>query len=405
MSVSGHSDRRPARIDQIIPAIVQHDAVSNHTFSAQRLLREMGFASEIYALIIGPGCEGRVRPLREIERHADGSQWVLYQCSIGSPAADAGGAPPGSKASRLPQHRPRRLGREMVASARRGVAPWPAPAGGARLARVGRVRRLGVQRRGTGRIRLSEPKGRAGARRVRESPCGSRPARPRTVSGAQRAGGTDWLFVGQIGPHKAQHDVIKAFAVYRRAYDAHARLHIVGREMGTIYIDALRRFAVSLGLGEAVEFPGSVPVGTLAAYYESADAFVCLSDHEGFCAPIVEAMARGTPVVAFAAAAVPETLGEAGVLLAEKPPELVASVVHRLLRDDETRGDVHCPRPRACEAIRPGPCRARLSRADRFGARRAEVRRGDPRQRGLRPLRRCTGTRHRRFSAYRRKRS
>ena len=131
--------------------------------------------------------------------------------------------------------------------------------------------------------------------------------------------------------------MIKAFAIYRRVYDAKARLHIVGREMGSIYIDALRRFVASLGLADVVEFPGSVPVGTLAAYYETADAFVCLSNHEGFCAPIVEAMARGTSVVAYAAAAVPETLGDAGVLLTEKSPALVASVVHRLLNDEQTR--------------------------------------------------------------------
>ena len=88
---------RPVRIDQIIPSIVEHDAVSNHTFEAQRLLQEMGFQSEIFALIIGPGCEGRVRPLGELPRLGDGRQWLLYQCSIGSPAADAVARHPGRK--------------------------------------------------------------------------------------------------------------------------------------------------------------------------------------------------------------------------------------------------------------------------------------------------------------------
>ncbi|MGB9111607.1 MAG: glycosyltransferase [Acidimicrobiales bacterium] len=337
MSVGSKSDRRPARIDQIIPAIVEHDAVSNHTFSAQRLLREMGFQSEIYALIIGPGCEGRVRPLREIERHRDGSQWVLYQCSIGSPAADAVAQHPGRKLLDYhnivpedlvekwlpPLAEESRLGRRQLAALASlvSVAFADSAFNAAELDGFGypspKVVPVLVE---SGNLR-ADPDPRALER----------------FRARKRAGGTDWLFVGQIGPHKAQHDLIKAFAVYRRAYDADARLHIVGREMGTIYIDALRRFAASLGLGDAVEFPGSVPVGTLAAYYESADAFVCLSNHEGFCAPIVEAMARGTPVVAFAAAAVPETLGDAGVLLAEKPPELVASVVHRLVHDDEAR--------------------------------------------------------------------
>ena len=90
----------------MIPSIIEHDAVSNHTFVAQRLLRELGFASEIYAAIIGPGCAGRVHPLNELPFHADGSQWILYQCSIGAPTADVVARHPGPEAPRLPQHHP-----------------------------------------------------------------------------------------------------------------------------------------------------------------------------------------------------------------------------------------------------------------------------------------------------------
>lgn len=337
MSLEAPTDRRPTRIDQVIPAIVEHDAVSNHTFAAQRLLREMGFESEIYALIIGPGCAGRVRPLREIAKHRDGSQWVLYQCSIGSPAADAIADHPGRKLLDYhnivpedlvekwlpPLAEESRLGRRQLAM----LAPLVSVAFADSAFNAAELDAFGYP--GAKVVPVLVDSG-----NLRAHPDARVLERFRA---RKRAGGTDWLFVGQIGPHKAQHDLIKAFAAYRRLYDAHARLHIVGREMGTIYIDALRRFVVALGLDDAVEFPGSVPVGTLAAYYESADAFVCLSNHEGFCAPIVEAMARGTPVVAYAAAAVPETLGDAGILLAEKPPALVASVVHRLIDDEPTR--------------------------------------------------------------------
>ena len=93
----------------------------------------------------------------------------------------------------------------------------------------------------------------------------------RRLISLKEAGGADWLFVGQIAPHKAQHDVVKAFACYRRVYDRDARLHLVGREMGSAYIDALRRFAVALGLKDAVSLPGSVSAGALVAYYEAAD--------------------------------------------------------------------------------------------------------------------------------------
>ena len=71
----------------------------------------------------------------------------------------------------------------------------------------------------------------------------------------------------------------------------------------------------------------------LAAWYADADVFVCLSEHEGFCIPLLEAMQSGLPIVAFAAGAVPETLGNAGLLIESKRPSVVASTVDRIRRD------------------------------------------------------------------------
>jgi glycosyltransferase involved in cell wall biosynthesis len=340
-SASGSSSSvRPTRIDQVIPSIIEHDAVSNHTFVAQRLLREMGFVSEIYAAIIGPGCAGRVHPLGELPSLEDGSQWVLYQCSIGGPAADVVARHPGRKLLDYHNITPSplverwlpplaeecRLGRRQL----KALAPLVSYAfarsayNAAELATNGFARSTVVPflvERGN----------------FDESPDADWLAR---LAAARSEGGSDWLFVGQIAPHKAQHDLVKAFACYRSVYDADARLHLVGREMGSTYIDALRRFIAALGLQDAISLPGSVSVGALVAYYGIADVFVCLSDHEGFCAPIVEAMSRGVPVVAYAAAAVPETVGEAGVLLSDKSPAFVASVVHRLLGDAPVRASL-----------------------------------------------------------------
>lgn len=333
----GRTRSRPERIDQVIPSIVEHDAVSNHTFEAQRLLREMGFESEIFALVIGPGCEGRVRPLGEIPRLDDGRQWVLYQCSIGSPAADAIARHPGRKLldyhnivpdslveSWLPSlAEESRLGRRQL----KMLAPLVSSAFADSAFNARELESVGYDGASVVPVLVEEGNLESAAD----------PRVLRRFQAKRALGGSDWLFVGQVAPHKAQHDVIKAFACYRRLYDPDARLHVVGREMGTLYLDALRRFVGALGLSGAVDFPGSVPVGTLAAYYASADVFVCLSDHEGFCAPIVEAMSRGVPVVAYASAAVPETLADAGSLLSSKSPALVASVVHRLLGDEGAR--------------------------------------------------------------------
>jgi L-malate glycosyltransferase len=154
---------------------------------------------------------------------------------------------------------------------------------------------------------------------------------------AKAAGGADWLFVGRVAPNKAQHDIVKAFAAYRRAYDPRARLHLVGGPSPASYFDAVSSLVAEAGLTGAVTLTGSVTDRQIAAYYRSADVFVCLSEHEGFCVPLLEAWHHRLPVVAFAAAAVPETLGGAGLLLAEKHPSLVAAAVHRVTSDDRLR--------------------------------------------------------------------
>jgi glycosyltransferase involved in cell wall biosynthesis len=145
------------------------------------------------------------------------------------------------------------------------------------------------------------------------------------------------LFVGRVTPNKAQHDLIKALAVYRRLYDPRARLHLVGGVAAPRYQTALEGFVAALGLEEAVTLTGAVPAGVLAAHYRNADVFVCLSEHEGFCVPLLEAMHHGLPVIAYAAAAVPETLAGAGVLLTDKSPATVAAAIHAVVSNAGVR--------------------------------------------------------------------
>jgi glycosyltransferase involved in cell wall biosynthesis len=158
-------------------------------------------------------------------------------------------------------------------------------------------------------------------------------ARLHALQAAKDGGGADWLFVGRLSPNKCQHDLVKALAVYRRLYDPAARLHLVGGSSSDAYVTAIEGFAAELGLSDAVDIPGSVTPGELAAYYQAADVFVSVSEHEGFCVPLVEAMYNRVPVVAFGSSAVPETLGDGGVLLPSKDAATVAAAVDRVLRD------------------------------------------------------------------------
>jgi glycosyltransferase involved in cell wall biosynthesis len=146
------------------------------------------------------------------------------------------------------------------------------------------------------------------------------------------------LFVGRICPNKKQDDLVRIFAHYHRHYDPNARLILVGSSEGSEEYAQQVRLAISAErLEGVVSLTGKVSLSQLAAYYRSAHAFLCLSEHEGFCVPLLEAMSFCLPVVAYDAAAVPETLGNAGVVLGEKDPELWCEVTHELREDNNFR--------------------------------------------------------------------
>jgi glycosyltransferase involved in cell wall biosynthesis len=146
--------------------------------------------------------------------------------------------------------------------------------------------------------------------------------------------------VGRVAPNKRIEDALAAFAVYQRHFDRVSRLLIAGSDRGLeAYGRSLRGEVRRLRL-ERVVFLGHVEDDDLRSLYSVAHVLVSLSEHEGFCAPLLEAMEFGVPVLAYDAAAVRETLGAAGVLLLEKPPELVAGVLNRLVHDRELRAAV-----------------------------------------------------------------
>nr|MDP9332102.1 glycosyltransferase [Actinomycetota bacterium] len=166
------------------------------------------------------------------------------------------------------------------------------------------------------------------------------PAELGRLSDARAGGGVDWLFVGRLAPNKAQHDIVKAFAADRHLYDDRARLHLVGASSSHRYETALSDFVEALGLGDAVQIAGPVSAAALTAHYETADVYVIASEHEGFCVPLLEAMHHRVPIVAYSAAAVPETVGDAGLLLDAKDAYTVATAVHRVVTDNELRAQL-----------------------------------------------------------------
>ena len=144
------------------------------------------------------------------------------------------------------------------------------------------------------------------------------------------------LMVGRVAPNKGHGSLIEALAVYRHLYHGKARLLIVGKEAPQLstYSQWLRQLATSKGLDGSVIFAGGVSDEQLKAYYLAADFFMLTSEHEGFCVPLVEAMAMKVPIIAFASSAIPGTIGEAGLVWEQRNPYLLAESIDYLDRNE-----------------------------------------------------------------------
>lgn len=317
-------------IHQIIPVLAPHDAVGNHTLQLRDALRGAGFESEVFS-------EMRLGHLRDVGRAISdypsqrAADLLIYQSSTGSTAVDWLLKRPEPLAVNYHNITPasffeawddqgaasmRRARVQLGALARRSrLALADSPFNAAELTDLGYAPVVVAPLLLDLDARLAEPDAEVAAHLART-----------------RAG-HHWLFVGRLAPNKCQHDLIAAFAAYRLAYDSGARLTLIGSEAAPSYSDALYGLIDDLGLHGAVTVAGSVTDAELAAYYDDADVFVCLSRHEGFCVPLLEAMRHDVPVVAFAAAAVPDTVGDAAVLLQDPSPVPVAAAVRELLED------------------------------------------------------------------------
>ncbi len=328
------------RIDQVIPTLASRDAIGGHVMQLQDALRSRGFASDIY---YGNASADRVEsglPVSRISDRSSTSRVLLYQLSIGSGVADRFRDQSGRKFVNYHNITPADLIEDWMPDVGEEVR-W----GRAQLRDLARVSEFAVADSKFNEGELVD----AGYGSTATVPLlvdlasfgGSADrALDKRLADARAAGGSDLLFVGKVSPHKGQHDLIKALCVYRRLYDRRARLHLVGGAISDEYRVAVERFADELGLTDAVDLAGSVTHEELIAYYANADAFVCLSNHEGFCVPLLEAMYHRLPIVGYDNTAVPETVEGAGLVLPDKAPARVAAAIARIVSDAGLRDEL-----------------------------------------------------------------
>jgi glycosyltransferase involved in cell wall biosynthesis len=336
-------NRRPI-VHQFTAVLAGRDAVGQHTLAVDRLLRDMGAETEIFAAHVHPEVRDRGRDFRE---HAAGPapDLMLYQTSTGSPVGD------------YVMSRPERLVlnyHNMTPA--EFFDPWE-PAVAAELDH-GRRQLARLARRADHAIAVSQynadelsalgmPPTSVSVSPVLFRPLwvsqGSASASSADLvgdSGASSPGQATLLFVGRLAPNKCQQDLVGVLAGVV-ALGVDARLVLVGGASSSGFVDAVVALAEGLGVSDRLVVTGSVSEAELVGFYESADVFVSMSEHEGFCVPVVEALGFGVPVVAFGAAAVPETLGGAGLVVggggAEKSVGVVAEAVVRVLSDPVVR--------------------------------------------------------------------
>ena len=152
-------------------------------------------------------------------------------------------------------------------------------------------------------------------------------------------GSVNLLTVGGVRPNKGHAALIEAFATYLHHFNNKARLFIVGSEDKSFatYKSSLREMIEAWHVGTHVVFTGQVSDDSLKAYYLLADVLLMTSEHEGFCVPLVEAMAMKVPIVAYASTAIPETVQDAGLIWEQRDPFLLAQSIESLLTDETAK--------------------------------------------------------------------
>ena len=326
------------RIHQIAPHIGMADAVGNQIRECQRLLHAWGYESKVYSLTWETGLEGQVHSLETYEPGQPDTA-VLLHYAVCSPANDFAFDLPDPLILYYHNVTPPEFyyryepafadclarGRGGLARfAKRGPAIAASPHNEAEL----RARGFEVLAQAPYVLWLD--------------PLKTGTTTPKAQELRQRFGDehlTTWVYVGRMAPNKRIEDIITAFHVYRRDYNQRSRLLLVGNDQGLPgYGRLLHSLVKELELGEAVTFTGAYgPSHGLGVFYEMADLYISLSEHEGFCVPLIEAMSFGVPVLAFASTNVPGTLGRSGVLLRDKRPSVVAAAAHEILADPELR--------------------------------------------------------------------
>ena len=325
-------------VNQWVPAAHKGDAIGDSARRVRSLLRDMGHQSDLYAMSIDDDLRGDVIPWTDAS--ASVGDMTIFHFALVSPMTDAFAR---LKTVRVLQYhnvtpahffagydagiyRLAMLGREDL---KRLVGQTDRALGDSEYNRQ-ELEDLGFTNTGVFPIAVDTD-------RITRAP--RRPALEKVL---HEEGWLNFLFVGRIAPNKKIEDHIKLAEHYKRYVDEQYRFIFVGKTDATPkYYAAIRAMLEQYRMppGRFI-FTGPVPDEDLAAYYRTARVYISLSEHEGFCVPLLEAMSADVPVLAYASTAVPDTLGGAGVQFSPKDLEYAAELLGELAYNDDLRSRV-----------------------------------------------------------------
>jgi glycosyltransferase involved in cell wall biosynthesis len=336
--VTGANERAPRapRVHQILATLGYGDAIGNEVLGIQRAVRSAGYGSDIIVETADPRLEDLTVDYRDVVDEIDADDLLIHHFSLGSRASRTAFALPArmmlvyhnitppeyfigvhDQLVRQCYHGRREL---LPYRSRCELALGDSEFNRAELAAIGfpRTAVLPVVPDFTHLTVAPDT---------------------RTLDAYDDAR-TNVLFVGRVIPNKRPDNVIRFFHAYKRLYDPTARLLIAGSYGGFDgYVTQLHSLVAALDV-EDVHILGQVTNEELTALYDVADVFLCASEHEGFCVPLIESFYKRVPVVALAATAVPATMDGGGVLYDRPDPRHVAALIHDLVSNPDRERDV-----------------------------------------------------------------
>jgi glycosyltransferase involved in cell wall biosynthesis len=335
-------------IHQFVPMLHRADAVGRHTLRLRDVMVGRGIPSHIYVEMDDPETAAETRPFAHYAQEAQAGDVLLYQFATASALGPWLGARPEVLVVNYHNVTPPEY-----------YAPWDNGLARHQLLAQTQLRELAPRAAlGLAVSSFNEAELRqAGFRRTAVvPPAAIVPTESAAGAGAgvgatAAASGARWVSVGRLAPNKGIELAVMALLVARERDDPAATLQVVGRPVVPSYTAALHRFVDDMGLHDAVLFSGGLGDAALAAAVAESDVFVLTSRHEGFGVPVLEAMTLGVPVVANAAGALPEVVGDAGLLVDALNPYAVAEAVARLRREAGLREILAAAASRRVDAL------------------------------------------------------